>query len=29
LVKTLIPTVGATGWVSLLPNKQRNACRTA
>jgi preprotein translocase subunit SecG len=30
LVKTLIPTVGATSWISLLrPNTQRKACRTA
>jgi hypothetical protein len=29
LVKTLIPIIGATGWVSLLqPNKQRKTCRT-
>jgi uncharacterized protein YqgC (DUF456 family) len=30
LVKTVIPLIGATGWVSLLrPNNQRKACRTA
>jgi hypothetical protein len=29
LVKTLIPVIGATGWVTLLqPNKQRKTCRT-
>jgi hypothetical protein len=30
LVRTLIPVIGATGWVSLLrPNRQRKTCRTA
>jgi hypothetical protein len=30
LVKTLIPIIGATSWISLLrPDKQRSACKAA